>query len=189
VPRVSDAYRQARRDQITAATLRVLARRGLRGLTMADIIEESGLSAGSVYSHFATKDELVELVAERVIGERADRLVADAEAGDPRPPLEVVRWWLASLEEDAMPFGAVLQIWGEAASDPGIREVVGRRVAAIEAAFEAAADRWLAASGGDRSTASDLARAMLTVCQGHIVRSAALGPQDLDATLRAISLL
>ncbi|MBZ5740474.1 TetR/AcrR family transcriptional regulator [Nocardioides mangrovi] len=187
MPRVSDAYRQARRDQITAATLRVIARSGLRGLTMAEIIGESGLSAGSVYSHFATKDELVERVAEHVIGQRADRLLADDQA--PRPPLEVVRWWLAGLEEDAMPFGAVLQIWGEAASDPGIREVVQRRVAAIEAAFEVAADRWLEATGGDRGTATDTARAMLLVCQGYIVRAGALGPQDLDATIRAAGLL
>jgi len=50
MPRVSDAYRQARRDGIVAATLRVLRRRALSDLTMADVIKEAGLSAGSVYS-------------------------------------------------------------------------------------------------------------------------------------------
>ena len=79
MPKVSDAYRQARRDEIVAATLRAISRRGLRALTMADIIKESGLSAGSVYSHFTTKDEIIELVAARVIGERADQLSAGSD--------------------------------------------------------------------------------------------------------------
>jgi AcrR family transcriptional regulator len=188
MPKVSDAYRQARRDEIVAATLRAISRRGLRALTMADIIEESGLSAGSVYSHFTTKDEIIELVAARVIGERAGRLSAAAD-DTPRPPLEVVQWWMTGLESDAFRFGAVLQIWGEAASDPGIRAVVERRMAEIEDAFTTAAERWLTAIGGDPSAARATGRAMLMVCQGYIVRAAVLGPQDLAASIAAIELL
>jgi len=188
VPKVSDAYRQARRDEIVAATLRVIARRGLRALTMADIIEESGLSAGSVYSHFTTKHEIIELVATQVIGERADRLTTESEER-PRSPLEVVQWWLSGLEEDALPYGAALQIWGEAASDPAIRDIVEGRMSAIEDAFTIAAERWLTATGGDPAAARDSARAMLTFCQGYIVRAAVLGPQDLESSIAAIELL
>lgn len=188
MPKVSDAYRQARRDEIVAAALRVIARRGLRALTMADIIEESGLSAGSVYSHFTTKHEIIELVATQVIGERADRLITESEER-PRSPLEVVRWWLSGLEQDALPYGAALQIWGEAASDPVIRDIVEGRMSAIEDAFTTAAERWLTATGGDPSAARDSARAMLTFCQGHIVRAAVLGPQDLESSIAAIELL
>jgi AcrR family transcriptional regulator len=188
VPKVSDAYRQARRDEIVAATLRVLERRGLRALTMADIIEESGLSAGSVYSHFTTKHEIIELVATRVIGERAERL--DVETADrPRSPLEVVHWWLSGLEQDALPYGAALQIWGEAATDPGIRVIVEGRIAAIEDAFTVAAERWLTQTGGDPTVAGSTARAMLTFCQGYIVRAAMLGPEDLDSAIAAVGLL
>jgi AcrR family transcriptional regulator len=188
MPKVSDAYRQARRDEIVAATLRAISRRGLRALTMADIIKESGLSAGSVYSHFTTKDEIIELVAARVIGERAGRLSAEAE-DPPRPPLEVVQWWMTGLESDAFRFGAVLQIWGEAASDPGIRAVVQRRMAEIEDAFTSAAERWLTATGRDPAKARATGRAMLMVCQGYIVRAAVLGPQDLAASIAAVELL
>jgi AcrR family transcriptional regulator len=177
MPRVSDAYRQARRDEIVAATLRVLRRRALRDLTMADIIEESGLSAGSVYSHFERKDQLLELVAARVVGDRLDALTAPGE-GPPRSPAELVAWWLKELEEARVPFAALVQIWGEAASDPAMREIVVRRMTIIEDAFAVAAERWLLAGGGDPVTARTTARAMLTLCQGHIVRTAILGPQD-----------
>jgi len=188
MPKVSAAYRQARREEIVAATLSVIARRGLRALTMADIIEESGLSAGSVYSHFATKHQIIELVATRVVGERADQLTAESE-DLVRSPFEVVHWWLAGLEREALPYGAALQIWGEAASDPDIRTIVDARMSAIEDAFAAAAARWLAASGGDPTGARDTARAMLMLCQGYVVRTAVLGPQDLDSSIAAVELL
>jgi AcrR family transcriptional regulator len=177
MPRVSDAYRQARRDEIVAATLRVLHRRALRDLTMADIIEESGLSAGSVYSHFERKDQLLELVATRVVGDRLDALTASDE-GAPRSPAELVAWWLTELEQTPVPFAALVQIWGEAASDPTMRQIVVRRMTTIEGAFAAAVERWLQATGGDPRVARTTARAMLTLCQGHIVRTAILGPQD-----------
>lgn len=188
MPKVSDAYRQIKRDEIVAATFRVITRRGLRALTMADIIEESGLSAGSVYSHFETKHEIIELAATRVIGVRADRLSTESEER-PRSPLETVHWWLSELEHDALPYGAVLQIWGEAASDPGIRSIVEARMAAIEDAFAVAAERWLVALGNDPSSARDTARAMLTFCQGYIVRAAVLGQQDLKSSIAAVELL
>lgn len=187
MPRVSDAYRQARRDEIVAATLRVLRRRALSELTMADVIEEAGLSAGSVYSHFAGKAELIELVATEVIGTRLSLLAApDDEAA--RSPREVVRWWLAGLERDRVPFATVVQVWGEAASDATIREIVLRRMGDIEQAFTAAAERWLVAEGREPTAASATSLAMLTFCQGYIVRSAVLGAQDLDASLAGIDL-
>ncbi|SDE08160.1 TetR/AcrR family transcriptional regulator [Nocardioides lianchengensis] len=188
MPRVSDAYRQARRDEIVAATLRVLRRRALNDLTMADIIEEAGLSAGSVYSHFARKDELIELVATEVIGARLDLLTA-SDDGPVRSPSEVVRWWLAGLEADEVPFATLVQLWGEAASDPAIGAIVRRRMTDIEAAFASAAGRWLDAQGRDPGAAASTALAMLTFCQGYIVRSAVLGRQDLDASLGGIELV
>jgi len=188
MPRVSDAYRQARRDEIVGATLRVLRRRALRDLTMADIIEESGLSAGSVYSHFSRKDELMELVASQIVATRLDRLQVPADE-PPLSPREVVRWWLTGLEQQAVPFPTLLQIWAEAASDAAMSEIVRRRAVDIEAAFAGTAERWLRAEGRDPAAASATALAMLTLCQGYITRSALLGPQDLEAFLAGLDLV
>ncbi|MDJ0363011.1 TetR/AcrR family transcriptional regulator [Rhodococcus sp. H29-C3] len=188
MPKVSDAYRQTKRDEIVAATFRVIARRGLRTMTMADIIDESGLSAGSVYSHFTTKHEIIGLVAARVIGERAEQLRVESQER-PRSPRETVHWWLSGLENDPLPYGAALQIWGEAASDPDIRSIVEARMTAIEDAFAVAAERWLVAAGKDPAPSRDTARAMLTFCQGYIVRAAVLGHQDLTSSITAVELL
>lgn len=186
MPRVSDAYRLARREQIVAAALRVLGRRALRDLTMADIIEESGLSAGSVYSHFARKDELMELVAAQAVGARLELLLA-SDDDRPRSPSEVVRWWLSAVEDFPVPCATLVQVWAEAASDLAIRRIVERRMADIEGAFAVAAERWLVAEGRSATGAPALAQAMLTVCQGHIVRTALLGPQDPAVAAAALS--
>ena len=120
-----------------------------------------------------------------MIGERAERLRIESE-DRPRSPLEVVQRWLSGLEEDAVPYGAALQIWGEAASDPDLQILVERQISAMEDAFAVAVERWLTASGHETTTARDTARAMVTVCQGFIVRAAVLGPQDLSSCLTGL---
>ncbi|BDZ63759.1 TetR/AcrR family transcriptional regulator [Agromyces mangrovi Wang et al. 2018] len=80
MPKVTEAYREARRDEIAAAALRCFARKGYGGTSMADIIAESGLSAGAIYGHYAGKRELFVAVTERVLSARRDDL-ARAEAG------------------------------------------------------------------------------------------------------------
>lgn len=59
MPKVSAAHRAARREQILGAAMRVVARKGFAGLTMADVITEAGLSAGAVYTYFPGKAEIL----------------------------------------------------------------------------------------------------------------------------------
>lgn len=68
------------RDALVDAALRVLDRDGLDGLSMRRLGEELGTGAASLYWHVANKDELLELVLDRVIGEIE------------LPPLEPAHW-------------------------------------------------------------------------------------------------
>ena len=67
MPKVTDAYRVARRDEIIDAALRCFAEKGYQRTSMADVIDEPGLSAGAIYGHFAGKKELFAAVAGRVL--------------------------------------------------------------------------------------------------------------------------
>jgi len=119
----------------------------------------------------------MELVAVQVVGARLDQL--NAPTGEPpRSPLEIVRWWLSELERDAVPFATLVQIWGEAASGSGMRDVVQRRMRDIEDGFASAVERWLTATGHDPGGTPAVASVMLTCCQGYILRGAVLGQQD-----------
>ncbi|WP_456846025.1 TetR/AcrR family transcriptional regulator, partial [Cellulomonas sp. P5_C6] len=70
MPKVTEEYRVARRDEIADAALRAFRRKGFQATSMAEIIAESGLSAGAIYGHYPSKSAIVVDVASRVIGVR-----------------------------------------------------------------------------------------------------------------------
>lgn len=59
MPKISDDKRAARRAQILDAAWICFQKNGLHATTMGDIIRTSDLSAGAVYSYFASKEDLV----------------------------------------------------------------------------------------------------------------------------------
>ena len=52
------AHRPSRVDQVVEAGIRVFARKGLAGATMAEVAEECGMGPGALYYHFDTKEQL-----------------------------------------------------------------------------------------------------------------------------------
>ncbi|WP_446665946.1 TetR/AcrR family transcriptional regulator [Flexivirga sp. B27] len=68
MPKISDERRAQRREQIVSAAMRCAIRSGLDGMTMASVIEESGLSAGAVYGYFSGKAELISAVVDVPLG-------------------------------------------------------------------------------------------------------------------------
>lgn len=57
------------REAIAAAALQIVDEEGLDAMTMRRVAERLGTGAASLYAHVASKEELVELVVEQVIGE------------------------------------------------------------------------------------------------------------------------
>src|SRR5207247_9642587 len=57
------------RDAIVEAALHVLDREGLDGLSMRRVAEELGTGAASLYWHVRNKDELIQLLSERLAAE------------------------------------------------------------------------------------------------------------------------
>ncbi|MGR9969858.1 TetR/AcrR family transcriptional regulator, partial [Escherichia coli] len=76
MPRLTEASSQARRDEIVAAAIRVMERKGLTRTAIADISAESGLSTGSIYSHFESKGQIALYAANTVIGAREANIAA-----------------------------------------------------------------------------------------------------------------
>ena len=58
MPRIAEAARVARRSQIIAAGLACFARSGYYATTMADVAAEGGVSKGTPYLYFGSKQEL-----------------------------------------------------------------------------------------------------------------------------------
>src|SRR3954453_16611832 len=84
MPRVSDRYRDDRREHILRAARRAFLRNGFHATSMQDLFAEAELSSGAVYRYFAGKDEVVLAIAQDNIREVGAmiRAVTQERSGD-----------------------------------------------------------------------------------------------------------
>ncbi|MFN8185756.1 MAG: TetR/AcrR family transcriptional regulator [Gaiellales bacterium] len=121
------AMGNVRRPQILEAAARVISRRGLTGLRLAEVADEAGLSVGSIQHYFGTRDRLLiesfayetERAVERWVasengdGDAWERLVALVDIVLD-PPTFRERWtrWV--------------QFWAAYAREPKLRRSMGQ---------------------------------------------------------------
>lgn len=123
MPKLSEETSERRRNQILEAALRCFAREGLHATSMADLFEESGMSAGSVYSWFASKDDIIEAAYRGSGAPHAARMASVLER-DPLAGIAEVLRTAAGMFEDPrwqMISRVNLQLWGEALVNERIR--------------------------------------------------------------------
>ena len=189
MPRVTDAYRRARRDEIAHAAVRVLARNGVASTSIAQIVEESGLSAGAIYANFENKAQLARYVADKMLVWRIDEVEAQLDPDEVHPPLEVLQVLLRTLDEEAPPLAVLLQFWAEATIDPEIHGVLEAKIGALRAGFERSVHRW-AAERDPRDPdglAARTAQAMIAVCQGYLANAGLFGGMSPEEYLERLS--
>ena len=80
----------ATRDRILEGALAALGRVGPRRLTMSDVSDRAGLSRGTVYRYFPTKEDLLAVLAEYEQDRFADGLRRALEEDGPDPSLASV---------------------------------------------------------------------------------------------------
>lgn len=149
MPKISEEHRAEKRQQIIAATLRCVERDGFHKTTMAAVVKESGLSAGSVYTYFRGKSDIIRVIAESGLTTIADaitRFTPDPSSGEgtlpPERAIEAATQHLLDLSEDLgvdLPKIA-LQTWAEAARDPEVRELMAPEARRIRAAWRSYAE-------------------------------------------------
>ena len=185
MPRLTEATRRARRDAIADAALRVFERRGVAHASTADIIEELGGSAGGMYSHFASKAELVRFIAQRELSRSLETL-APEDLG-PRPPAEIARAALKRMTAST-PTRLIVQLWGEAMVDDEIRAVVLETLDQVEASLQRAMLPWAQTMPGDADDrATQTAAALRAITQGYIVQLALFGQTEADQYLDCLA--
>ncbi len=177
MPRVTDAYRRARRDEIAQAAVRVLARHGVANTSIAQIVAESGLSAGAIYANFENKAQLARYVADRMLLWRIEEVEEGLDPEAVNPPVVVLRGMLQTLHEEAPPLSVLLQFWGEATIDPDLHAVLEGKMGALVAMFERAVRRRAAERRPDDADvlAARTARAMVAILQGYLANAGLFG--------------
>ncbi|MFJ6778871.1 TetR/AcrR family transcriptional regulator [Streptomyces yangpuensis] len=118
-----------RRTDILTGAARVIARQGVRGLRMADLAAEAGVSTALIYYHFEDRAGILRH-ALAFIGDRADRYTATARDADPEAlppgPRQLLERTLLLEFQDLPEVRENSTAWGELRAhsvfDPELRE-------------------------------------------------------------------
>jgi AcrR family transcriptional regulator len=195
MPKVTEEHRLARRRQIVAAARRCVIEQGFHKTTMADVIRESGLSAGAVYGYFKSKEEIVAAIAEEALStvdELFQKILATEQAVTPLLALEAAINHVVVIAE--RPGGDVtrvgVQAWAEALHNPAIKAVAAEKYGQIREKFEAVARR--AQADGTVDADADprhVAQVLFGLIPGFILQRLIVGdvtPESYTEGLRAL---
>jgi TetR/AcrR family transcriptional repressor of nem operon len=97
--RYAKDHKQQTRQRIIATAGRRLKRDGIDGSGVATLMKDAGLTNGSFYNHFASKDDLVAVAIADQLHTLHANIVAQAEPG-PAGLEQIVRWYLSAHHRD-----------------------------------------------------------------------------------------
>ena len=90
MPRLTDATKAARRAQIIEAAIDCFLDHGYTNTSMSDIIKASGLSSGSIYSHFSGKEDILISAINERLNNVKELYAALPEGAGPQDILETI---------------------------------------------------------------------------------------------------
>lgn len=205
MPRLTEATKAARRAQIIEAAISCFLEKGYTNTSMSDIIKASGLSSGSIYSHFTGKEDiLVSAINERL--ENVKNLYAALpEGAGPQDILETI-YTNQMVNEN---FSAMLRIRLESLHAPEIARATANVMPLLQGIIAKALTPWAteqlsvlheinpdpAQRTPEQSAliadyARDTADAFMMVFQGYMLRSFFGTPEEKDHLYRvALALL
>ena len=192
MPKVSEQHLAARREQVLQAAWACFSRNGFHATTMADVITESGLSAGAVYRYFDSKAALVRATADRALGEVGGTLAELLEADGAVHPVDALERILGTVERLATKEPTditriALMAWAESLRAPEIHEVTNRAMGALRARLTELSRR--ARDAGLLPAASDpeaVAMAMVSLVTGWVVQRHIVGVADRTTYLAGV---
>ncbi|MFZ0668610.1 MAG: TetR/AcrR family transcriptional regulator [Acidimicrobiales bacterium] len=193
MPKVTEEHLSARRQQIMDAAVECFSREGFHRTTMQNIITETGMSAGSIYRYFASKEDIVAAIANDHHAPEASVLERIEEFEDPREALiQLARASLGRLNDPAERRWrrVTVQLWAEALRNPRIMEVVRSGLDApidqLTSLFEKAQQAGYLAAPIDPGGA---ARVCASLFQGLVVQQTWDPLLDVEPYMGAVSTL
>ena len=204
MPRLTDATKAARRAQIIEAAVSCFLEKGYTNTSMSDIIKASGLSSGSIYSHFSGKEDiLISAINERLnsVKELYDTFPGGA---GPQDILEIIYTNLLVNEN----FTAMLRIRLESLHAPEIARATADIMPRLQGIIVKTLTPWateqlsvlheINPDPAQRTPeqealitdyARDTADAFMMVFQGYMLRSFFGAPEEKDRLYRVASAL
>lgn len=205
MPRLTEATKAARRAQIIEAAIACFLERGYTNTSMSDIIKASGLSSGSIYSHFTGKEDILTTAINERLENVKKLYAALPEGAGPQDILETIHTNQMINEN----FSAMLRIRLESLHAPEIAKATADTVPLLQSIIAKALTPWAVEQlrvlheinpDPTRRTpeqealiadyARDHADAFMMVFQGYMLRSFIGNTEEKDRLYRvALALL
>lgn len=205
MPRLTDATKAARRAQIIEAAISCFLEKGYTNTSMSDIIKASGLSSGSIYSHFSGKEDILITAINERLNNVKELYETLPEGASPQDILETIH--TNQLVNDN--FSAMLRIRLESLHAPEIARATTDIMPLLQGIIVKTLTPWAAEQlsvlheinpdSAQRTPeqealiadyARDTADAFMMVFQGYMLRSFFGAPEEKDRLYRvALALL
>lgn len=205
MPRLTDATIAARRAQILEAAINCFLERGYINTSMSDIIKASGLSSGSIYSHFSGKEDIFIGAVKERLNYLEELYGALPEGAGPQDILETI-YTNQLINEN---FSAMLRIRLESLHAPEIAKATTEVIPLLRGTITKTLTPWaieqlsvlheINPDPAQRTPeqealiadyARDTADAFMMVFQGYMIRSFFGTPEEKDHLYRvALALL
>ena len=205
MPRLTDATKAARRAQIIEAAVSCFLEKGYTNTSMSDIIKASGLSSGSIYSHFTGKEDILTTAINERLENVKKLYAALPEGAGPQDILETIHTNQMINEN----FSAMLRIRLESLHAPEIAKATADTIPLLQGIIAKALTPWAAEQlrvlhevnpdPAQRTPeqealiadyARDTADAFMMIFQGYMLRSFFGSPEEKDHLYRvALALL
>ena len=205
MPRLTEATKAARRAQIIEAAIACFLEHGYTNTSMSDIIKASGLSSGSIYSHFTGKEDILTTAINERLENVKKLYAALPEGAGPQDILETIHTNQMINEN----FSAMLRIRLESLHAPEIAKATADTIPLLQSIIAKALTPWaveqlrvlheINPDPAQRTPeqealitdyARDTADAFMMVFQGYMLRSFFGTPEEKDHLYRvALALL
>ena len=204
MPRLTDATKAARRAQIIEAAVSCFLEKGYTNTSMSDIIKASGLSSGSIYSHFSGKEDILITAINERLNNVKELYETLPEGAGPQDILETIH--TNQLVNDN--FSAMLRIRAKSLHAPEIARATADTMPLLQGIIVKTLTPWAAEqlsvlheinpNSAQRTPeqealitdyARDTADAFMMVLQGYMLRSFFGAPEEKDRLYRVASAL
>ena len=182
MPRRPQTKKQETHDRIVRTAATAIRKHGFNGISVADLMEEAGLTHGGFYAHFASRDAMLAEALDQAANESLNRLAKAADEAKPDDALEAtVDFYLSDRHVDAPEHGCTLAALGSETKrqSPDVRRVMTRRVREMADLIERQMSGW-----GTTNRHEDALAVMSTMVGALLIARAVDDPQ-LSKDIRA----
>jgi TetR/AcrR family transcriptional repressor of nem operon len=182
MPRGPSPKKQETHDRIVRTAAVAIRKHGFQGISIADLMEEAGLTHGGFYAHFESRDAMLAEALDEAASESLDRLSKAADGAKPEAALDAtLDFYLSDRHVDAPERGCTLAALGSetARQSPEVRRVATRRTREMADLIERQMPGW------GKSDRHEDALGVLRTLVGGVLLSRAVDDPQLSKQIRS----